>query len=177
MQALQDLAEMVEAEVGQAHTALTDDLTGLSNRRGLGLFGQTVLDIGAHRKLAATLVYADLDDFKRINDSFGHGEGDRAIQEAAELLASTFRSSDVVARVGGDEFCVLLTGAGSDEVPVSRLHAQVDSRNRSPGARYPLGFSVGRAVFDPEAPLTLDELLNAADSAMYAEKRHKRAAG
>ncbi|MGI8808630.1 MAG: diguanylate cyclase [Acidimicrobiales bacterium] len=176
VEALRDLAGMVEAEVAQAHKALTDELTGLSNRRGFGLFGQTVLGICGRQGLAATLVYADLDDFKVINDTLGHGEGDRAICEAADLLASTFRASDVVARVGGDEFCVLLTGSDSADGPIARLHDQVDVRNRSPHATYNLAFSLGRAVFDPQAPLTLGELMALADAAMYAEKERRRAA-
>lgn len=174
VEALQDLAQMVEVEVAQAHTALTDELTGLSNRRGFGLFGQTVLGICGRQALAATLVYADLDDFKLINDTRGHREGDRAIQEAARLLESTFRASDVVARVGGDEFCVLLTGANSADEPIARLHEQLDSRNRAADARYRLAFSLGRAAFDPEAPLSLGELMDAADMAMYAEKMRRR---
>ena len=174
VEALQDLAEMVEAEVAQAHSAVTDELTGLANRRGFRLFGQTVLGICGRQGMAAILVYADLDDFKQINDTFGHAEGDRAIQEAAALLAATFRASDVVARMGGDEFCVLLTGAGSADEPTARLHAQVDLRNRSPGVRYPLAFSLGQAVFDPRVPQTLDDLLEVADGAMYTEKARKR---
>jgi len=176
VEALQDLAQMVEAEIAQAHTALTDELTGLSNRRGFGLLGQTVLGICERQGIAATLIYADLDDFKVINDTLGHDEGDRAIQEAAELLASTFRASDVVARVGGDEFCVMLTGAGATDGPIARLHDQVDGRNRAPGARYRLAFSIGRAVFNPYAPVALGQLLSAADAAMYADKVRTRSA-
>ncbi len=174
VQALEDLAEMVEAEVAQAHLALTDELTGLSNRRGFELFGHTVLGICKRQALEATLVYADLDDLKAINDTFGHAEGDRAIRAAAELLESTFRASDIVARVGGDEFAMLLTGADSADEPITRLHDQIDVRNRSTVDRYVLALSLGRAVFHPDAPKTLDELLNEADAAMYVEKTSKR---
>jgi diguanylate cyclase (GGDEF)-like protein len=174
IEALHDLAEMVEAEVAHAHLALTDELTGLSNRRGFMLFGQTVLGICGRQGLPGSLVYVDLDAFKPINDTFGHAEGDRALREAAERLASTFRASDVVARVGGDEFCILMTGAGSADEPIRRLNDQLDDRNRAPGVLYPLAFSIGRAVFDPEAPRTLDELLVAADADMYVEKARRR---
>ena len=174
---LRDLADMVEGEVALAHTALTDDLTGLTNRRGFALFGDTVLGICGRQGAPVTLVYADLDDLKWINDTFGHREGDRAIRSAAELLASTFRSSDVVARVGGDEFCVLLTAVRSADVPIARLSQRLDDRNRAPEARYPIVFSVGRAVFDPGAPVSLAELVYAADAAMYEEKARKRTGG
>jgi diguanylate cyclase (GGDEF)-like protein len=176
VEALHDLAQMVESEIAQAHTALTDDLTGLSNRRAFALFAQTVLGICGRQGVAATLIYADLDDFKLINDAHGHREGDRAIREAGALLASAFRASDLVARVGGDEFCVLLPGAVSAEVPITRLADLLERRNGAPGARYQLVFSVGRAVFDPKAPVTLSELVDGADAAMYQEKARKRAA-
>ena len=176
VEALHDLAGMVEAEIAQAHTALTDHLTGLSNRRAFALFAQTVLGICGRQGVGATLIYADLDDFKVINDTHGYREGDVAIREAAALLESTFRASDVVARVGGDEFCVLLPGAVSAEVPITRLASLLDRRNGAPDVRYHLSFSVGRAVFDPKAPVTLSELVDAADGAMYEEKARKRAA-
>ena len=150
-------------------------LTGLTNRRGFALFGDTVLGICARQGVPVTLVYADLDDLKGINDTFGDDEGDRAIREAAELLASTFRASDVVARVGGDEFCILLTAVRSADRPIARLSERLDGRNRAPGARYPIAFSVGPAVFDPSAPVSLAELVYQADAAMYAEKARKRA--
>jgi diguanylate cyclase (GGDEF)-like protein len=133
-----------------------------------------VLGICGRQGLPGSLVYVDLDAFKPINDTFGHAEGDRALREAAERLASTFRASDVVARVGGDEFCILMTGAGSADEPIRRLNDQLDRRNRAPGVLYPLAFSIGRAVFDPEAPQTLDELLVAADADMYVEKARRR---
>ena len=176
VEALHDLAGMVEAEIAQAHTALSDHLTGLSNRRAFALSAETVLGICGRQGVGATLIYADVDDFKVINDTYGYREGDRAVREAAALLESTFRASDLVARVGGDEFCVLLTGTVSAEVPITRLREVLDRRNRAPGTRYPLSFSVGRAVFDPKAPVTLSELVDAADAAMYEEKVRKRAA-
>ena len=172
--ALRDLAAMVEAEVALAHTALTDELTGLTNRRGFALVGETVLGICARQAVPATLVYADLDDFKGINDTFGHREGDVAIREAAELLTSTFRASDVVARIGGDEFCVLLTASGSAEVPMARLQKRLERRNGVSDVRYPLAMSLGQAVFDPAAPVSLSELLHASDAAMYVEKTRRR---
>ncbi len=175
MDVLRDLADMVEGEVALAHAALSDELTGLMNRRGFALFGDTALGICARQGVPVTLVYADLDDLKSINDRYGYREGDRAIRKAAELLASTFRSSDVVARVGGDEFCVLLTAVRSADIPISRLSERLERRNLVPGTRYPIAFSFGRAVFEPGAPVTLAELVYAADAAMYEEKAAKRA--
>ncbi len=175
VEALHDLAQMVESEIAQAHTALTDHLTGLSNRRAFALFAQTVLGICGRQGVGATLIYADLDDFKGINDTFGHREGDVAIREAAELLTSTFRASDVVARIGGDEFCVLLTASGSAEVPMARLQKRLERRNGVSDVRYPLAMSLGQALFDPAAPISLSELLHASDAAMYVEKSRRRA--
>lgn len=175
VEALRDLAHMVEAEVALAHTALTDELTGLTNRRGFAFFGETILGICARQGVPMTVVYADLDDFKAINDTFGHREGDRALREAADLLASTFRASDVVARVGVDQFGILLPGARSAVEAIARLQGQVERRNEASEVCYPLAVSLGQAVLDPAAPLSLAELLHAADAAMYAEKVRRRA--
>ena len=168
---LQDLAGMVEGEIASLTLAVTDELTGLSNRRGFELSAGTLLEVCRHRELMAALVYFDLDDFKEINDSYGHDEGDAALVQFAQHLAATFRNSDIIARYGGDEFLVFLADTGDPTVALNRLEAILTSRNAHPMNRYPMAVSIGSAVFRGDGAATLDSLLNRADHAMYEVKR------
>lgn len=167
---LRDLADIVENEIAAVDTAITDALTGLTNRRGFQLIAEKVLGICGRRALPAVLVYADLDNLKPLNDEFGHEAGDRAIVEAAKLLASAFRSSDVVARIGGDEFATLLSATDDPGRPLERLGHFIAERNHGVPEGQALSMSVGTAVFDPKRPLGNDELARMADEAMYREK-------
>lgn len=173
---LEDLAEMVEDEIAFTRLAIADELTGLSNRRGLAFLGRQVLAVCTRQKVPAVLVFADLDDLKPINDQHGHEVGDGAIIAVARALGATFRRADVLARVGGDEFAALLAGSDTAEEPVRRLREEL--MDASLVQDLPLSVSVGCAVFDPAQPLDLDDLVAAADAAMYEDKlRRKAAAG
>ena len=173
---LRDLADIVESEIVAVDTAITDPLTGLTNRRGFQLIADKVLAICVRRSLPAVLVYADLDNLKPVNDKFGHEAGDRAITDAAELLASAFRESDVVARLGGDEFATLLTATDDPEPPLQRLGHLIAERNHSTPEGQALSMSIGTAVFDPQHPLGIDELTRVADQAMYQDKLTRKQA-
>src|SRR6267142_6479786 len=96
---------MLQGELG--NLALTDELTGLYNRRGFVAVAERQMSLGRRSGQRMLLFMIDLDHLKRINDSFGHLEGDRALKHTAYALEETFRDSDVVARLGGDEFAVL----------------------------------------------------------------------
>ena len=120
------------------------------------------------------LVFADLDDLKIINDAFGHQAGDQALRDAARVFRETFRETDIIARVGGDEFAVFPVGAveaGTMDIIHGRLQKQLYLHNTQAGRRYKLSFSLGMAYFDPERPCSLDELLLRSDKLMYDEKR------
>ena len=116
----------------------------------------------------------DMDEFKQINDNFGHHEGDRALQAFANLLLETFRDSDVVARLGGDEFCALLTGttASNAEIGITRLTEATATFNREAMLGFPLLFSAGISVCNPDAELA--EALRNADEQMYQVKLRNR---
>lgn len=172
-QTLRDLGEMVEREVAAAHLAFSDELTGLSNRRGFEALGAKVLDLCRRRRIPATLLYTDLTDFKQVNDEYGHVAGDRALQDFARVLERTFRESDVVARLGGDEFVVLLSGATDPSAACARLQHELAERNRSSDG-FPLRGDIGVAAFDPAAEDTLTDLVVRADASMYAEKNSSR---
>ena len=167
---LRDLAEMVEREIAALDLAASDELTGLSNRRGFDLLATKILQVCRRRSLEAMLLYLDLAGFKAINDEFGHAEGDRALQEITRILDHTFRASDVIGRLGGDEFAVLLVGAADPADAVRRLRSALDARNRT-ATRFRLEASIGIASFDPSGEDTLAALVARADAAMYADKR------
>lgn len=170
---LRDLAEMVEREIAVLHLAASDELTGLSNRRGFELIGPKILQICRRRDVGATLLYVDLTGFKAINDKFGHAEGDRALQEFARILEHTLRASDVIARLGGDEFAVLLSGTTDPGNAAARLRAALAERNQETSG-FALKAGIGTAAFDPASDDTLADLVARADVAMYADKRSPR---
>jgi two-component system, cell cycle response regulator len=156
--------------------SLIDDLTGLHNRRGFRALAEQQLRL-IQRKGSASLIYVDLDNLKSINDNHGHSEGNRALIATAGILRDTFRQSDILARIGGDEFCVLMTDAGHDsDVQVrERLQQRVDFTNAPAASRFRLSFSVGIADVSSVHQSTLEELLKLADALMYEQKRSKRA--
>jgi two-component system, cell cycle response regulator len=155
--------------------SLMDDLTGLYNRRGfLALAGQHLRMI--QRKGAALLIYLDLDDLKLINDTYGHLEGNRALIVTADILRACFRRSDILSRLGGDEFCVLMTDAAEDSAHQvrKRLQQRTDFVNALSFRRFPLSLSVGIADVPVVHQPSLDELLRVADAQMYEDKRNKQ---
>lgn len=156
--------------------SLIDDLTGLYNRRGFMDLGDQHLKLARRTGRSLTLVLVDLDRFKAINDAHGHHVGDRGLLKIAEILRSTFRGSDILARVGGDEFAVLaLEASGEDaEMLVERLRAGVAAFNEKGGEPFSLSISVGISRYEDASRIRLDELLARADAAMYEEKRRKR---
>jgi len=127
-------------------------------------------------KQTALLLYADLDGLKRINDSLGHPEGDRALIDTAGLLKRTFRTSDIIARLGGDEFVVLAidTSDHAEETILQRLQDYLVNHNLQENRAYQLSVSAGITRFDPDQPCTLDELLERGDKAMYEQKQAKK---
>lgn len=158
--------------------SLIDDLTGLYNRRGFADLGEQHLKLARRGGRAVILVYLDVDRLKTINDTLGHHMGDRALMRVADLLRDSFRRSDIVARIGGDEFAVLALEASEEsEVElIKRLREKVAQLNQWSREPYWLSVSVGAARFDGMDMARLDDLLAQADQAMYEEKRAKREA-
>lgn len=173
---IQDITERKRAEAAIQTLSLADELTGLYNRRGFLAFCKQHLKTIRRTNKGIVMVYADLDGLKGINDSFGHKEGDRALVKAAELLKETFRSSDVLGRLGGDEFTILaaVEPDGGKEKLLARLQEKFDNYNALRVCPYDLSISVGVAQLDPEASDSMEDLMAAADAAMYENKRGKR---
>ena len=174
IEALRDLAELAERELIAVQLATMDDLTGISNRRGFSVLAQNSLNLCTRHNIPASLVFFDINEFKKINDSFGHPEGDRALTSFSELLIQTFRDSDVIARLGGDEFVVLLTNTTVElaEELIDRFQQSLDTYNLQSNSGYDISFCSGIVETDKNQQQSIDILLSKADSMMY-EKKHQ----
>jgi diguanylate cyclase (GGDEF)-like protein len=172
----QRVAELEQAQDTLRNLSLTDDLTGLYNRRGFFALADQHLKTARRAKRLVSLIYIDMDDLKAINDTHGHKEGSHALQEIAEVLRSTFRSSDIIARIGGDEFVILETYSEQNEGQnsVVRLQDNLRRRNVESARNYELSLSIGVALVDSDDSLTIEALLTQGDGLMYEEKRNKR---
>ncbi len=162
--------------------SLRDELTGLYNRRGLLELADQQMRMGERERRGFVLVFADMDGMKRINDTFGHQQGDRAIMDAAAQLRTTFRASDIIGRLGGDEFAVIMpeevdatteSTFAEVEAACTRLQENVDTHNATANRPYRLALSVGVSRFVPGSPVSMEVLLDSADREMYAQKRVK----
>src|ERR1700752_2769155 len=175
VQVVRDITERKKLEETLRNSSLKDDLTGLFNRRGLLKQAAPYFDFARRQKENLLLLFIDLDGMKRINDEFGHNEGDNALINTAAILNRSFRSSDIIARLGGDEFTVLVTdlNASKEEV-ITRLNENLKAYNASETRSHKLAFSIGVATLEPERMTCFEELLEQADQAMYEQKRMKR---
>ena len=154
--------------------SMRDELTGLLNRRGfLSLAGQH-LKIAQRSNWMIMLLFADLDELKEINDQFGHVEGDEALRSVARILRQTFRASDIMARLGGDEFIVLAVKITDEGIKIiaKRLREKVQKTNQN-NPHYQISLSFGVVKFDPQAMLSLEEMIAQADKALYESKETK----
>jgi diguanylate cyclase (GGDEF)-like protein len=177
---LAGLAELAGQEMALRRDSLLDHLTGLLSRRGLKEVARVVLGMAARDGKKVTLAFGDIDGLKTINDTFGHAEGDRAIIEIANMLAATFRSADAVARLSGDEFCVLLVAGPEGFADLAarvtaRWTAAVEARNAEGSHPYRLGMSLGVAGMPAHRDLALAALIAEADEMMYVAKSQRRA--
>ncbi|HIJ89376.1 MAG: diguanylate cyclase [Desulfobulbaceae bacterium] len=172
-----DITERKKWEEKLRESALTDDLTGLFNRRGFMTLADKLVKISVRDQTDLLLVYVDFDNLKWINDTLGHSVGDQALIEAATLLQDTFRLADIVGRLGGDEFVILCTdnsALGNETTILQRLNDNIEKTNRMTSRQYLMSLSVGVGRYEHTAPCSIDELLRRADRAMYANKQEKK---
>jgi diguanylate cyclase (GGDEF)-like protein len=175
LSALTDLAAMAEQELPALQLAVLDELTEISNRRGFMTLVGYAICMCVRQKISASLVFFDLDKFKLINDTYGHSEGDRALVTFAKILHKTLRESDLVARIGGDEFAALLldTPKASALDVILRLQARLDVYNDKSPHDYQIDFSFGVVDFDPKVHANVEALLADGDALMYECKQRK----
>jgi diguanylate cyclase (GGDEF)-like protein len=173
IETLRDMAEMVEDEIRVSSQVTVDDLTQVANRRGFHLIADHLLSLCRRTGTTAEVAFFDLDGFKAINDTYGHGAGDDLLKHFAKLLIKCFRTADAVGRLGGDEFVVLLSnsknGAAKAIKRLKELAAQSECEIREK-----LAWSVGVIAFDPDRHTNLEDLLAEADSSMYDDKQNRR---
>lgn len=159
-----------------AMQATIDDLTGLLNRRGF--LDAAEKEVAKARRTGGPLclLAADVDGLKQVNDQFGHAAGDQMLRDVATVLAGTLRAADLIARIGGDEFCVLLAGAHAVADTVSarlRIANALLRYAQAQGRPYSLSVSIGVAAADTSGPSELWELMDRADKQLYAAKRRR----
>ena len=156
--------------------ALTDELTALRNRRGFLLLADHAWRLARRARVRCLLMFIDVDDLKTVNDTHGHRTGDELLIDAAGVLTHVFRETDVIGRVGGDEFAIveLVDGVEPTDAGAKRLQAQIDEFNRVSGKPYRLSMSFGIEELPATSETSLEELLSRADAAMYERKRERR---
>jgi two-component system cell cycle response regulator len=155
--------------------SLRDHLTGLYNRRGFFALTEQRFKLARRENTRLLFIIADLDGLKTINDTYGHELGDHAIKDAADILKDTFRESDIIGRIGGDEFAIVVAEnvPASAETVTARLRGKIDEFKKEHLRHYQLSISIGIAHCDPASSCSIDEMLANADELMYQQKKAK----
>ena len=169
-----DLALTVEGELRAVQMATIDELTGITNRRGFIILAERYLQQAFRAKRSLSLLFIDLNGFKSINDKFGHDVGDDALCQAANLINIIFRHADICARLGGDEYVVLLPETSSEHFKSisDRINHSFNEFNIHSRKAYKLSCSTGMVSYNPSTPPDLNILLRLADEEMYRCKRN-----
>lgn len=173
---MHDITEQKKMQEKLLELSLEDELTGLNNRRGFHILAAQFMQMVNRMNFHAAVVYIDIDTMKMINDTYGHAEGDQALSMTANILRSSIRASDILARFGGDEFVALVleTLDLGAETMLARVEDHFNLINKQGKKPYPITISYGIAHYDPEAPQSLEELMIIADKAMYEQKQLKK---
>ena len=172
-----DITRRKKMEERLKEAAITDDLTGLFNRRGFFTISEKQCKLASRNRRGMALLYMDLDGMKTINDELGHKAGDQALVDIANILKESFRESDIIARIGGDEFAALLTELSEPDIEyliAAHLQNNLRIHNKREDIDYELWLSIGIARYDPEHPCSIDALISRADALMYKDKKYHR---
>ena len=171
-----DITERKKLEEKLQRLARFDILTGCCSRGyGLDLLEQQI-KTAKRKKTPVLLFYLDVDDFKCINDTFGHKEGDMVLKETVKLFKSTLREVDIICRIGGDEFLLIFPDSSLNDAPLirERLSKNLEKLNQKLAKPYKVDFSIGLSCYNPSNPLSIEELIKIADENMYGEKKKKK---
>ncbi len=172
---VRDISERKRMEEKLQTLSITDELTGLYNRRGFFTFANQELKRSNRMKEGVLLLYSDLDYLKAINDGFGHEKGDQLLVNTANLLKDIFRESDIIARIGGDEFVILSIGNIHKDVETLRVRLEkgIENYNQKRDHIFKMSISIGIVYCKQEGSCSIDEMLAQADQLMYENKRNK----
>lgn len=172
---IRDIAPRKKEEENLRRASLTDELTGLYNRRGFLTLAEQQLRVARRQGRDLVLFFADLDGFKQVNDRFGHAAGDKSLRAMAGLLRGAVRDSDVVARLGGDEFTVLALDGDANAASVirRRITQRIASLNARNELAAPLSVSIGHVRVSASQPHSLEDLLASADKLLYQRKAQR----
>jgi diguanylate cyclase (GGDEF)-like protein/PAS domain S-box-containing protein len=155
--------------------SLSDELTGLYNRRGLFALGEHTLRVARRRGRGMGVIYVDIDGLQAVNERFGHAQGDEVLRTVADAMRASVRESDVLGRVRGDEFVILVEdGPAVTAGLIARLRRRVEGANRRISRPLRLSLSVGAVDWEPGESVTLQELIERAGQRMYDDKRAGR---
>ena len=155
--------------------SLTDEMTGLNNRRGFLLRAEQFLKLVKRVPTHGWLIYINVDGLERVNDNLGYDAGDRLIRSAAKVLRESFRDSDIIGRIGDDEFAIFAAGTSTPATEIEdRLNRNIEYHNLCFPEQPALSMDIGVIRCDPHSLHTLEDMIHQADAAMYIEKRRKR---
>ncbi len=174
-----DITKRKQADEVLKTLSLKDDLTGLLNRRGFFTLAEQALKTAERMGSEMILIFGDLDNLKGINDTFGHKEGDQALVNTSQVLKETFRESDIIARIGGDEFAILAMNSHetSSEKLIQRFEQVLNDHHLQTKRPFALSLTIGITCFNPQNPCSIDVLLAQADKMMYENKQKNSRSG
>ncbi|MEO0094822.1 MAG: diguanylate cyclase [candidate division WOR-3 bacterium] len=173
---IEDVTERKHMTAMLQALSFTDELTGLYNRRGFATLAEHQTRIAQRTKKSMLLLFVDMDNLKDINDEFGHPMGDQALIWTTRILKKTFRESDIIARMGGDEFVVLTLEIRKTkgEAFYKRLQKSLEAFNQSAKLPFKISLSAGWSCYNPKHPMSIASLLKKADRMMYLHKMRKK---
>jgi diguanylate cyclase (GGDEF)-like protein len=174
-----EIIEREKIERKLEYYAYTDPLTDTANRRtGLMVF-EKLMKSSSRNNAPLTICFIDIDGLKRVNDTYGHNEGDNLIKTIATIISSSLRDVDTISRLGGDEFLLILPNcnAKNAEMIVQRIREKMDLYNLSDKKPYSLSFSCGIEQVSCDEETNVDDIIKRADENMYTEKICRRSLG
>ncbi len=172
-QLFNDFGAMIEQEIRSIQMATLDELTLVSNRRGFLALADHFQSSCQREQVSMSLILFDLNQVKPINDNFGHHEGDFALKQFAEVLRSVYRKNDIIGRLGGNEFVVMLADVGQELIDylLGRFKTEMDALNKTINKPYVIEYSTGLARFAHDTELSLEGMIAEADAAMSRSKK------
>ncbi|MBQ5332892.1 MAG: GGDEF domain-containing protein [Oscillospiraceae bacterium] len=173
---LENSIDQIQSRNNQlSRMSMSDELTGIYNRRGFYVFANRILKAPENEGRQAVVIFGDLDNLKKINDTFGHEDGDYAIVTVANVIKSSLRNSDVVARIGGDEFAAFAI-CDDREIALKlpeRIKSIAAAHNQSSSKPYNVTVSVGIVELICAPELNIQQYMDQADTALYEDKKRK----